>query len=244
MVQTINSLEDTFALTDYAKPATEIVRRAMDQDPSHDEGHLVRVIRNMFLIAPDDVDWDIAIPAAILHDLVNAPKNDLYARQMASRLSATTGTDALREILLRELPSETASQKLTIYDNLGRIAHAIEAHSFSANIEPMTLEAKLVQDADRLEALGMIGVTRCIAVSGRIAKTLFHSSDPAGENRPLDDWTYGLDHFPVKLYGLVATMKTHKGRIEAERRVKRMEAFRKQLCSEVLGTFDEDFPGA
>lgn len=56
---------------------------------------------------------------------------------------------------------------------LNEIAHAIEAHSFSANLEAKALEAKNVQDADRLEGLGAIGIARCFATAGIMKKAFY-----------------------------------------------------------------------
>lgn len=67
------------------------------------------------------------------------------------------------------------------------MAHAIEAHSFSAGIAPQSLEAKIVQDADRLEALGAIGLARVFAVSGALGVPLFDAHDPFADARVLDD---------------------------------------------------------
>ncbi|MFA9353024.1 hydrolase, partial [Escherichia coli] len=75
----------------------------------------------------------------------------------------------------------------------------IEAHSFSAKIAPETLEAKIVQDADRLEALGAIGLARVFAVSGALGVALFDAEDPFARQRGLDDKQYALDHFQTKL---------------------------------------------
>ena len=61
---------------------------------------------------------------------------------------------------------------------LPEIRHAIEAHSYSAGIAPRTIEAKVVQDADRLDALGAIGLARCIAVGAALGRPLYEPDDP------------------------------------------------------------------
>ncbi len=83
----------------------------------------------------------------------------------------------------------------------------IEAHSFSANIETRTLEAKILQDADRLDAIGVIGAARCFYIAGRMGSALYDSNDPMAENRPLDDKNYALDHFRTKLFNLLPASK-------------------------------------
>src|SRR5690606_35255761 len=86
--------------------------------------------------------------------------------------------------------------------------YAIEAHSFSAGIPARTEEAKIVQDADRMEALGAIGLVRVFAVSGALNTILFDADDPFADRRELDDKKYALDHFQCKLLRLAGTMQT------------------------------------
>lgn len=101
-------------------------------------------------------------------------------------------------------------------DRLPAVSHAIEAHSFSAKISPTTIEAKIVQDADRLEALGAIGLARVFAVSGALGVALFDAEDPFAQRRVLDDRQYALDHFQTKLLQLPLTMQTNHGRYLAQ----------------------------
>ena len=104
-------------------------------------------------------------------------------------------------------------------------AHAIEAHSFSANIPPLTLEAKIVQDADRLDSLGMLGVARTFYIAGRMGSGLYHPGDPGAEHRPLDDRRYAIDHFPAKLLKLSDGFQTETGAKLAKERHERLSLF-------------------
>jgi uncharacterized protein len=118
-------------------------------------------------------------------------------------------------------------------DCLPGIQHAIEVHSYSAGIEPRTIEAKIVQDADRLDALGAIGVARCIAVGTALGRTLYHPDDPFCARREPDDSGASLDHFYTKLLKLVDTMQTVAGRREALRRNEFMRSYLAQLRTEI-----------
>src|SRR5690606_29477088 len=141
---------------------------------------------------------DIILPAAWLHDCVNLPKNH-PDRKLASRYAADFAVKMLRSSGAQE-------------ETLLQIHHAIEAHSFSAGIEPKTIEAKIVQDADRMDSLGAIGLARTFAVSGMLGRTLWDSADPLAENRTADDKIFGLDHLYVKLFGIAETLHTDTAR--------------------------------
>lgn len=76
--------------------------------------------------------------------------------------------------------------------DIAAVAHAIEAHSFSAGIPPQTLEARILQDADRLDAIGLIGVARCFYIGGRMRSALYDAADPRAEHRQYDDKRFSL----------------------------------------------------
>ena len=113
--------------------------------------------------------------------------------------------------------------------------HAIEAHSFSAAILPQSVEAKIVQDADRLEALGAIGLARVFAVSGALNTILFDANDPFADQRDLDDKKYALDHFQSKLLRLPETMQTEQGRALAVHNAQFLVQFMAKLSAELRG---------
>ncbi|WP_206682557.1 HD domain-containing protein [Paragemmobacter straminiformis] len=193
---------------------------ANQTDGAHDLGHLDRVWRACRLIAMDEAaDLDILAAAAYFHDAVNLPK-DAPDRATASRQSADL---AVAELAAMGFPPA----------KLAALHHAILAHSFSANIPPETPEAKILQDADRLEALGAIGIARMFLISGQMGGGLFDAADPMALNRPLDDRRYALDHIAVKLTRIAETMQTATGRAIAAERLEWMESFRTRLLSEI-----------
>ncbi len=116
-----------------------------NDDGSHDLAHLDRVWGNVqAIVTAEGGDTEILAAAVLLHDCVAVEKNSPL-RNQASRLAAEKAIS-----LLTGLRWPT--------DRRQAVAHAIEAHSFSAGIEPDTLEARILQDADRLDALGFMGV--------------------------------------------------------------------------------------
>lgn len=190
-------------------------------DAAHDIAHADRVWRNAQIIARGEkmARGDLLMAACYLHDLVTLPKNDPM-RHRASSLSAQAAHPLL--IQLGFSPEETSE-----------ICHAIEAHSFSAGIQCDTLLAKVVQDADRIESLGAIGLARCFAVSGALSRALFHGKDPFGDSRALDDTTYAVDHFRLKLLSLPDQMQTETGRNLALERAEVLRRFLHDLAGEL-----------
>lgn len=194
---------------------------AAPADGAHDLDHLARVWSNARTIALDEeaVDLPVLEAAVWFHDLVNLPKS-APDRAQASRLSAELAVAFLRADGMAE-------------DKLASVAHAIEAHSFSAGIAPETLEARILQDADRLEALGAIGIARMFVVAGQMGAGVANSADPMALNRPLDDRRFALDHMETKLLRLPNTMQTRMGRMMAEERAEWMMSFRTRLLHEI-----------
>jgi len=193
-------------------------------DPSHDYLHFLRV-RNLALklssyekSAP--IEFHVLMPAAWLHDL-NAPEKDSPDRKKGSVISAAA---ALKQLKEWDYPEEYYSG----------IAHAIEAHSYSANIPPLTMEAKLLQDADRLDALGVLGIVRCFSVGGRLNRPFYDESDPAADHRAPDDSVYTLDHFQKKLFNLPDLMQTDSGRKLALERMETLKQFIRNLKTELF----------
>jgi uncharacterized protein len=189
-------------------------------DGAHDSAHLERVWRNAQALLEQHPEADalVVMAACYLHDLVNLPKND-PERNQASRRSAQL---ARHQLGWMNFPPE----------RLDAVAHAIEAHSFSANIPAESLEAKIVQDADRLDGLGAVGLARMFYIAGRMGSALAHPEDPLGIGREFDDRHYALDHIMVKLARLPGMMQTAGGRALAEERLARLLAFREEFAAE------------
>lgn len=190
-------------------------------DAAHDISHADRVWTNAQIIAAGEgLAQDRSLMAACyLHDLVTLPKDD-PERHRASALSA----EAARPVLdrLGFSVAETAA-----------VCHAIEAHSFSAAIPCDTLLAQVVQDADRIESLGAIGLARCFAVSGALRRPLFDGEDPFGRARDLDDRRFAVDHFRLKLLSLPEQMQTETGRALARERAGVLRRFLRDLAAEL-----------
>lgn len=190
------------------------------EDPAHDLLHFKRVVRTAKKFCKEEnAKFEIVVPAAWLHDFVIVPKND-PRRSQASRLSAIEALKFLKQIDYPEM-----------YHT--EIAHAIEAHSFSANIETKTIEAQIVQDADRLDGLGAIGIARCFATAGLLKRSFYSETDPFCTERRVDDRKFTIDHFYAKLFKTAETLKTASGRREGLRRARVMKQYLSDLSAEI-----------
>jgi uncharacterized protein len=194
---------------------------AADSDPAHDLAHADRVwaLARTIAIGEGMELTPVLLCAAYLHDLVSLSK-DHPRRDKAAMMSASAAGPVMQALGLS--PTEIA-----------RTRHAIEAHSYSAAAPASSVEAKILRDADRLEALGAIGIARCFAVSGALNRPLFHPEDPFARGREPDDSAYAIDHFAVKLLKLPDTFLTPTGRKLAEERADRMRRYLADLASEL-----------
>ncbi|EIZ1044039.1 HD domain-containing protein [Vibrio parahaemolyticus] len=198
----------------------EFMQQEMQVDAAHDIEHVKRVVKTAKQLCDEEnADIAIVLPAAYLHDCFTYPK-DHPNRKQSSAIAAKKAIAYLESI---QYPQH--------YHDA--IAHAIEAHSFSANIRPNTLEAQIVQDADRLDALGAIGITRCIQVSTHFNAQLYNDDDMFAKERELNDKQFTVDHFQTKLFKIVDTMNTESAKLEANKRKAFMQTYLKQLYDEV-----------
>ncbi|HCG6530565.1 TPA: HD domain-containing protein [Vibrio parahaemolyticus] len=198
----------------------EFMQQEMQVDAAHDIEHVKRVVKTAKQLCDEEnADIAIVLPAAYLHDCFTYPK-DHPNRKQSSAIAAKKAIAYLESI---QYPQH--------YHDA--IAHAIEAHSFSANIRPNTLEAQIAQDADRLDALGAIGVTRCIQVSTHFNAQLYNDNDMFAKERELNDKQFTVDHFQTKLFKIVDTMNTESAKLEANKRKAFMQTYLKQLYDEV-----------
>ncbi len=206
-------------LTRWKETFENYLREHPSSDGSHDLSHFQRVWKMAESFSSAQEDRFTILAACYFHDIVSYPKNDPRRSQSSA---------------------DAAVKAATILSNLGfpaekieGVKHCIEAHSFSANIQTETTEAEVVQDADRMEALGAIGLARTFYVAGLMGSNLFCAEDPFSENRSLDDKKYAIDHFQKKLLKLPSTMKTLKGKLEAEKRAQVLTRFLEDLESEL-----------
>lgn len=195
-------------------------------DLAHGWEHISRVYTLANHIAEKEgADLFIVGIAALLHDLGHTTTS---TPQQENTGHHTDGSITLAAEIMH---------RYKIPDQLQQpIIHAILAHSFSRGIEPQTLEARVLQDADRLDALGALGIMRWSIVGAQRSNEQtrsYNPDDPFAQQRLPDDHTYMLDHFFVKLFKIADTMTTATGRTLAQRRAAFMHSYLHELKSEL-----------
>jgi len=151
-------------------------------DPAHDFEHIMRVYHNAEKICKNEYgNKKLILSAVLLHDVVKIRNKKNSALQSAK----------ISEKILRN--NSFSNDEIII------ICDAIKDHSFSKGKTPSTIEGKILQDADRLDAMGAIGLARVFSFSGSNNRSFYHPLDPFSKNRILNDKKWALDHFFEKL---------------------------------------------
>lgn len=200
---------------------SEVKRILNGRDPAHDFHHIMRVYKNAEIIGwREGTNMEILLPAVLLHDLVIYPKGGVKSSKSSDE-SAT-----LAENILQKYGYPL--------DQIDQICYCIRVHSYSKRLVPVSLEGKILQDADRLDALGAIGIARMFSVGGSENRAFYRDDDPfCRSTRELDDSQWTLDHFQTKLLRLKDLMHTKTAKKIAEQRTKFMLLFIKQLQKEI-----------
>lgn len=196
------------------------VKKIIKNDPAHDFEHIMRVYKNAQKICKKEkVNEKLVLSAALLHDIISYPKSDKRSK-MSSIESAKKSQSILKKY-------DFSDEEIQI------ISNAIRDHSFSQKKIPDTMEGKILQDADRLDALGAIGIARVFATSGSLKRPFYNIDDPFCKKRNPDDNVWAVDHFFKKLLTLESLMNTKSGKLEAKKRTEILKKFLKQLKDEI-----------
>jgi uncharacterized protein len=200
---------------------TKVKKIYEGRDSAHDLQHILRVYKNAELIGKrEGADMEVLLAAVLLHDIVVYPKGSAKSSK-----SADDSADMAEKILKGYGVSK---------EKIDRISYCIRTHSYSRRLVPATLEGKILQDADRLDALGAIGIARTFSVGGSEDRMFYNPEDPFWKTgREPDDWQWTLDHFQAKLLRLKDSMHTKAAQEMAEERTRFMEQFIEQLKKEL-----------
>jgi len=195
--------------------------------PSHDWHHVQRVARLAETLVEEyetsnsrAVDEDVLFAAVWLHDVGRSKEDRGEIADHAEWGAAEAGR------ILSDLGADEAT--------IDAVQHCVRAHRYSNDVEPESLEAKLLSDADNLDALGAVGIARCFAYGGELGQPLHDPDLPPGE----DDTPGGatqFNHFHEKILSLPDRMYTDAGRAIAEERREYVVSFLDRFEREVAG---------
>jgi uncharacterized protein len=200
-------------------------------DASHDWLHIQRVWNNAKKITAEEkkrginVDEEVVDLAAILHDIQDWKYSG----------SETAGKEAARKFLTE---CNYNSDKITLIE---RIMDGVSFHSELKGAQDIFPELAIVQDADRLDAIGAIGISRCMVYSGKKNRPIYDPQLPPIEINSKEDYSKSnagatsINHFYEKLFKIKSMMKTASGKEIAEKRHEYMVEFVDQLMGEWEG---------
>lgn len=200
------------------------IQRYFEPTGGHEIEHTERVYRLSLTIAETEGgDSDILRASALLHDIARMKQEEMNN----TICHATEGAKMSRELLAQtEFPQY----------KIDSVAYAIEAHRYSKGIKPTTLEAMILQDADRLEALGAVAISRIFAYNG---KRNIKVHDPTiRPNEVYQDCanTTAINHFYEKILKIKPeTFNTAKGREIAQERYEYIKGFLERFLKEWEG---------
>jgi uncharacterized protein len=196
-------------------------------DCAHDLNHIIRVYRSARIIGEEEgANMQVLLLSALLHDVGPSKLDEGSHNKDAGKIAG----DFLK--------------RMGVSDNtIKEILYAVEVHRFSKGIVPSTLEAKILQDADRLDALGAIGIARVFMTGGALGRGLYSPDDPFCRFREPDDKLWNLDHFYKKLLKLESGMHTKTAKRLAGRRSDVLRRYIQDLQTELEETSGEETEG-
>jgi len=192
----------------------------LKNDPSHDFEHIMRVYKNAEKICKtESVNKKLVLISVLLHDIVKKSQSRKSSKSSAD-LSAEKSLEILKKLNMSKL-------------EINIITEAIRNHSFTKKKISKTIEGRILQDADRLDAIGAVGISRAFCVSGVKNRPFYNPNNPFAKKRTLNDKKWALDHFFKKLLLLENQMNTKFGKIEARRRTIILKKFIDNLKLEI-----------
>jgi len=195
--------------------------------PTHDWTHVERVLQNALHIGKvEGADLEVLRVAALLHDI--AREEDATNKGEGDTCHAKKGAEMARELM-----------KPHGYENefIEKVVHCIRTHRFRDDAKPETIEAKILYDADKLDALGAVGVARAYTFCGEHNQRLYSDFNAEHEVQKIADHSKHTPvvEFQMKLSKLKDRMLTVEGKRLAEQRHNFMVSFYKELQEEVEG---------
>ncbi len=180
----------------------------LEEGTGHDYFHIERVVTNAKrIVAEENADEFLVELAAWVHDIGDYKLHN--------------GVDRAEELITELLQSLGLDTEL-----IDQVNEIVSQVSFSKGNKPTSIEAEIVQDADRLDAIGAVGIARCFAYGGSTGNLLFNPEDQRKD-------ASSVQHFYDKLFKLKELMNTKTAKQMAEERHAYMEGFIAQFYQEV-----------
>lgn len=202
-----------------------VKQKLENAEGGHDWFHIERVYKNSLLIAQEeDCDLKVVKLGALLHDIADSKFHDG---------DETVGPRTARAFLESEnVSEEIITHVINIIENI-----SFKGGNFGQQFNSKELE--IIQDADRLDAIGAIGIARCFNYGGFKNRALYNPAIPPKFNMSKEEYKTSesptLNHFYEKLLLLKDKMNTPTGRKIAEARHQYMENFLSQFYAEWEG---------
>jgi len=213
--------------TDKVDPVAWVQDRArrlfLEASGSHDWDHTRRVAALCEHIGRvEQADLKVLRMAAYLHDIGRCHQD----RSNGVRCHASEGA-RMAAVILEEMPLSGREKK--------NIVHCVRSHRFRENHAPETLEAKALFDADKLDAIGAVGVARAYLFAGEVGARLHNSDIDVTAAPAYSENDTGYREYLVKLRHIHTRMLTNEGRRLAAERHTFMESFFERFISEIEG---------
>ena len=190
---------------------------------SHDWDHTLRVSRLCRRIGTaEGADMDVVMVAALLHDIGRCHQDATNGQVCHAEKGAQLAGPVVEALPL------TPGQK-------ENILHCIRTHRFRGNRPPRTPEARVLFDADKLDAIGAVGVARAYLFAGELGARLHNPDLKVEEAQPYSQDDTGYREFQVKLCKIKDRMLTGEGHRLAVERHDFMETFFKRFLDEFEG---------
>ncbi len=204
----------------YEKISYHVKEKLKGEKSGHDWLHVQRVIKNSLRIAEKEGgDREILRFASLLHDVEIGLEHEKGVDH------ATESAESARKILVRYgLPKKF----------IDKVVYAIRVHRYGKKIVPKTLEAKILQDADRLDSIGAIGIARAFAYAGSRGAPLYDFNEEVSEYDPFNVKSV-VTHFHEKLLKVKDSLHTDAAKSIAEERHRFMVKFIERLMKEISG---------
>lgn len=202
----------------------------MKNDPAHDIDHINRVLANTRLIAAQEGgDEEILTAAAKLHDIINYTKEGAQERDSALDSAIRAGE------ILQTLSSFPHKEKVV------EVETCILDHSTINNIKPELLESKILQDADRLDGMGVIGFMRIFGYNDLSNRSFYNPSDPFCQKRTPDRKKYALDYIFSSVIPNYRNLNTAAGYSLGTKRITHLCTQVKMFAEEIGVPLPEEF---